>query len=705
MDEATNATARIILVHPHGGTPRRLAGRMERALGRLGHQTMIVDVSRTQLTDMGRRASRAARVIAASFRPDAVVMCGSASTTLVPWQIPTIIASDQADEDTEALHLPPEMDPSDVDAHVQKMLANVLGSVPGNDSASPIRTVLVSGYFGAGNRGDDVIVSTLLEAIEELPDTRVVLASPLPHGAIADYGRPAFDRLDPVQCDRWASIASAVLLGPGGLWDDYSIGSVGGLAGVISGAVRSPAHLVQLPILVKGYGGRLRGVGLGAGPLRDQASRAAVRLSIELADHVDVRDEESKALLTEIAPTCAERIALFPDLAWAAKVPDTADHPVPPWVPDIPWLAFNVRPWGDNRAQQHVWEETCAVAAERGLGIVCVPMQDQDAAMMRSFEPPDDVHVSHMPIGATHREFIATLAGAQVVVAMRLHASILGHVAATPCVGVSYHPKVTSHYVDVGRGDYVVDVEFAPGGLADRIRRALEQGVDERHTARVRERRRGAEDSLEQLRAYLRALPGVGISEVWDADPLPTSRRTTLELSGGLVELGEAPVSGHNPLALEREVLVESEPTDGNGLVIAMTARAPRRGDTVQAEIDVATTAGVGYRLSLHLQPRCRESATLIGRMVHEVLFDGTLVLTMDCAEWNPRTSLWITGVARSGSSPLVIRTRAVRDCEDWGWGASAALTIEAVTSEPWGGREAHTSCSNPFAVTAPPLS
>lgn len=704
MDEASNITARVIVVHRRGGASRRLAGLMERALGRLGSQTMVVDAGQTPLTDeLGSHASPAASTIAASFRPDVVVLCAPTSSIRMPWDLPTIAVSDGTDGDTGSLQLPPELDVEEQYARVADAMACALGRTSDNGTAFPIRTVLVSGYFGAGNRGDDVIVSTLLEAIEALPNTRVVLASPLPHRAIADYGRPAFDRLNLVQCDRWASIASAVLLGPGGLWDDYSIGSVGGLAGVVSGAVRSPAHLVQLPILVKGYGGRFRGVGLGAGPLRDEASRAAVRLSIELADHVDVRDEESRELLTEIAPAFAERIGLVPDLAWAVNLSDQPEHSDLPWVPDTPWIVFNVRPWGDNRAQQQAWNETCTVAAEKALAIVCVPMQDQDAAMMRSFEPPEEVQVSHMPIDASQAEFMATLAGAEAVVAMRLHTSILGHVAATPGVAVSYHPKVTSHYADVGRGDYVVDVEFVPGELAHRVRRALGQGVGELHAARVRERRRAAQDSLEQLCTYLGALPGVAINEVWDAVPPSTSRRATLELSGALVQLRDAAVSGHNLLLDERVVSIESGSTDKGGLVIAMTDRSPHRGDTVQAMINISTPAGHAYRVSLHLQTRCGESDTLTGRMVHEVLVEDTLVLTMDCAEWKPRTSLWITGVAKAGSTSLTIRTRALRDCEDWGWGASAALTIEAVSTEPWDGRGEHTSSSNPFAITAPP--
>lgn len=709
MAAAMGAMTRVVVVHDRRPGTRTLAECMERTLVRLGCHAMVIDLTKTPLADEPTGdASVAAKVVAQTFRPHMVFLCGAVPPAQVPWDFPTIVVSDAPEVvgETDRLFLDADADAAEIDARVAETLNCVGGATRVASTESRIRTVLVSGYFGAGNRGDDVIVATLLEAIDELPGTRIVLASPLPHRAIADYGRPAFDRLDPYECNRWASIASAVLLGPGGLWDDYSIDSVGGLAGAISGAARSPAHLVQLPILVKGHGGRFRGVGLGAGPLRDQESRAAVRLSVELSDQVSVRDWESRDLLATIAPELSERIDESPDFAWAMTLPENQGPTDLPWLPDIPWLVFNARPWGDNnRAQQQMWNETCAVAMEAGLAVVCVPMQDQDAELMRSLETPEEVHINHMPTTATHSEFIRTLAGAEAVVAMRLHASLLGHLTRTPGVGVSYHPKVASHYADVDRGDYVVEVDFAPGDVASRVRRALEQGIDTCHAERIGERRRAAEESLEHLRAYLDGLPGAMIGKTWNSMPPPEQRRRTLGLAGTLIPLEGCGVSGRNLLSTGRQVPVESRLTDEGGLVIAMTDRAPLRGDMVETVVDIPTTTGGPYRVSLHLQPLCQESRKLTGRIVHEVLIEDTLVLAMDCAEWKPLTSLWIVAVAKADGTSMTVRTQALKDCENWGWGASSSLTVEAVTIAPWGGQGEHTSSSNPFAVTAPPPS
>ena len=703
MEGVLIVPTKVVIIHRPDAIAKNLAERAERALGGLGVQTLLVDVSRTTLSvESGERAAAAWLKISSVFRPDAVVLCGTESVSDETWGLPWIVVSDDPgdggvqlsqggidDENTEQL---------------ERALARAIGRPVSPSSLHEIRTILVSGYFGAGNRGDDVIVTTLLEAIEQVSNTRTVLASPLPHQAITDYGRPAFDRLDAHECERWASVASAVVLGPGGLWDDYSIDSVGGFSGTINGATRSPAHLVQLPILVKGYGGQFLGVGLGAGPLRDGASRAAVRLSIELADHVSVRDEQSRQLLTDIAPGLTDRMELSPDLAWAATVPAAIDHGQLPWLPSGSWVVLNVRPWMDDTVQRAVWDETCAVARSRGLAVVCVPMQEQDAVLMQRLEPHKGVSVTHMPSSATHAEFMTTLTGADAIVAMRLHTSMLGHSVGVPGVGISYHPKVASHYRDIGRDAFVVDIKFHPGAVANLLRRALDEGIGEQHAALIQDRRRATERSLEALCAHLHELPARHPDEPWHAmPPAKAPRQPSLELSGTLVPLDAAVVTGRNLLRGERDVLVESRGTGIHGLEIAMTDRAPQRADVVQAVIRLSVTVAEGYRLALHLQPRCQESAELTGRMVHEILVEDTPVLSFDPAQWRQRTSVWITGTARSERLSIVVRTRATRDCENWGWGASAALTIEAVTTLPWKGQDQLVASSNPFAIVNPP--
>ena len=273
-----------------------------------------------------------------------------------------------------------------------------------------------------------------------------------------------------------------------------------------------------------------------------------------------------------------------------------------------------------------------------------------------------------------------------------------------PGVGVSYHPKVISHYQDIGRDDFVIDIAFHPGSVAVLLHRALDEGIGERHSALIRDRRHAAAASLAALSEHVEGLPARHPGEAWYAmPPAETPRQPSLALPGTLVSLDAAVVTGVNLVREQREVPVESRGAGDHGLEIAMTDRAPQQCDVVQAAIEVPVTTATGYRVALHLQSRCREAPELVGRMVHEILVGDTPVLSFDPSQWRQRTSVWITGTATSEALPIVVRTRATRDCEDWGWGASAALTIEAVTTAAWNGHEHKVAASNPFATVNPP--
>ena len=609
------------------------------------------------------------------FRPEAIVACQAAVPTGV--QVPV-------------LHLPDGDDGA---------IEHALNSFAAISHADPPRTVLVSGYFGAHNRGDDVIVTALLAELSRTENSRVIMATPEAPAAIRVYGLPAIDRLDAVTCNRWASIASAVLLGPGGLWDDYSISTVQGFAGTISGAPRSPAHLVQLPLLVRGHGGRFLGVGLGAGPLRDQDSQAAVRLALELADSVGVRDPESRDLLAGLLPEAADRLVLSPDLGWAAPVPEAGLQPR--WVPDGPYLAINLRPWEDGSAQRRLWDAVVDFAAQRGLGVVAVPMQPVDEALMEPWlksAAEEGLLVSLMPTTADHAEFMSTLRGAEALVAMRLHANLLAHSAGTPAVGLSYHPKVASHFADLRRSDFSLPLTAPSEILIDKITSAVDDGLPAELQALVEERRSLAAAELTRIRETVESLPA--------KEPGSTFRSGRAETRTEMAQpawLSPARVTGFNASRPSGEVPIVHtlSPTR---LTFGPAARTHTVGDIAEAVFELPVTAGTGFRATVQLQSLCRQAVELEGNFACEVLLGSDVRYCSDIATWSPRTEVTLTGWSPTSLVTLRVRVRALHNTQDLGWDANAQIRVFRVELAPWGGSGSMSSTTNPLASTAGPV-
>lgn len=682
--------SRLLLLHDGGQASRALADNLEHTLVRLGHEFIRLDLEAlAERFPLVAAAEELSGPIPGRFAPAAVLACSTGELPVWAEGFPVLrVAAGEGGESFDIV-----LDADQPALETDRVLREGL-TANGVLGGSPLRTIVVSGYFGAGNRGDDVLVQTLLHWLGQIPDTRLVLASPDPLAAALDYGFPAFDRGQPFLSAKWAALASAVLLGPGGLWDDYSIRSVGGLAGVVSGATRSPAHLVQLPLLVRGYGGRFRGVGLGAGPLRDDDSRAAVRLSIELADEILVRDEESLRLLKEISPGREGRLRLAPDLAWAAEVPEE-DSPRPRWWPEGRYLAVSLRPWESGADQRAVWDEVVAVALARDLAVLCLPMQPQDADLMGRLPAPEGLRVFHLPPETGHADFMAAVTSAEVMVAMRLHASILGHAVGTPGIGISYHPKVSSHYREVGRSDFVVPMPVPAQALTRLLERVLDGDRHQSAIEGARARREAVEEVLADLVVDLGNLPVRCPSGAWyesvRAEPEPAD---LVALPGAGVPAGKAHVTSGNLEDEDREVGHKSRRETASGLTFQFTQRDPREGDTVTATFRDPVVGG--SRLLVMLKSRCREDVMLAQYVVHEILLGGEVVASFDPALWEPETHLWIATAPDSEPQELSIRTRAVKDCPDWGWGEASSLTVRVRALSGKG--EAGLSSSNPHA-------
>jgi polysaccharide pyruvyl transferase WcaK-like protein len=554
----------------------------------------------------------------------------------------------------------------------------------GNELA---RTVLVSGYFGARNRGDDLLLDAVTRGIEaHVPDAHIVVAAADARAVEAQHGLPAFDRLDPFTSEAWAARASAVVLGPGGLWHDYTIKRAGGVAGIVTGATSSPAHLVQLPIMTVAHGGDFHVFGMGVGPLTDGAAQATVRLAGRLANSVVVRDTASREMLEGINgwPGAVEQA---PDIAYALPLPPAADYGA-----DRRHVAVNVRPWRvEDVGIDRIRDALAAVAGDHGLDIVGVPMQPADEPALEQLLAGLDIpgNVSVLSADAPFDSVVATLASAAAVMSMRLHTNLLAHRLGRPAVGLAYDPKITEHFAELGRHDYALPLSVSTEALTKVLEATIEEAELTAETRRtVAELERGAITALETLSARLSATPVrvAAAGNIPPAPPKPPALLPTGWTSAEIVDLAAGTFVSGNADDPQREVRVAQWLQPSRGLRFSMADGAPRRGDYVAWRLDLPSRPGEGLRVELLLEQRYKERPDRRGRIAYEVRVDGHRLFRQDVAVWKPRNTVWIARVAESDRVRIEVRIVAMRNCEAWNWGPAAATRIEAVRRLPWDG-------------------
>ncbi|MCG6963739.1 MAG: glycosyltransferase [Acidobacteria bacterium] len=314
------------------------------------------------------------------------------------------------------------------------------------------RTILLIGYYGAGNVGDEAVLTAILRELRTLGgDTlRFVVPGEDPEQLTSRHGVESFSMWDGPRLVEALRQVDGVLVGGGGLLHDYSFHDP---LLMFSGRHWGLPYYCGLPWLAAELGLPVMLYAVGIGPLVYPHSREMVRDLGACATAITVRDELSRGELTALGVPAA-RVRVTADPAWGL-VPEAGDLA----GTDIPsgdgWLAVVTRNWpfsgGQERWEKELAEGLTLAARDRGLRLAFVPFQRS------AFAAHDDVRLAErladrvsrvesvvLDDSRTPEEIAAVLGGCEAVVAMRYHAMLLAALASTPSVGIAYDPKVTA---------------------------------------------------------------------------------------------------------------------------------------------------------------------------------------------------------------------------------------------------------------------
>lgn len=358
---------------------------------------------------------------------------------------------------------------------------NILGQ-----SLHRTRYVVISGFYGASNVGDELILRSISERIEAAdPSAQVWVAAENPEQVERNHGLQSFPRKSLADALHAIRTASAVVLGGGGLWHDYTFDRSGGLQGLFQNPQISIAGFGALPLMGRMFDIPFHVVGMGIGPLSDPDAKRMARFLARDADSIMVRDAESAALAAEVCPY-PDRVTQAPDTVYAL---DLQPRPEPEEVAAFRAKGYrivglNLRPWAHTDEQALVDNIAGALAhaaARHPIAVVGIPMQAGqgiDSRMLSAvaLKLGDDVPAVVLRSPLTADQLTATLASLDVLVSMRLHACLLAHRLGRPVVGIAYDPKVANHFSELDRSNFCLQLPLDRGILDAAIAEALSAG-------------------------------------------------------------------------------------------------------------------------------------------------------------------------------------------------------------------------------------
>lgn len=313
--------------------------------------------------------------------------------------------------------------------------------------------ILISGYYGFNNIGDESILRTMIEDLrEKIEDIEITVLSQDPVDTMEKYGVYAVDRMAPMQILRAIRRCDVLLFGGGSLLQDVT--SSTSIFYYLS--ILRMARLFKKKVLLYSQ---------GVGPIKRSLNRRLTARCLRKVDDIAVRDEASAQLLADIGVD-PQRITVTADPVMRAHRGDISrgaellcamgrekdsDRPLMGWAIKSTDLSA---PFLDEVAKSIRW-----LKEERGVDSVLIPFHyEQDAVVVKAIaeKVADDVYT--ITEKYLSDEMLAIIGNLDYLVGVRLHSLIFAAIMEVPALGVSYDPKVDAFMESIG-SRCIADVE------------------------------------------------------------------------------------------------------------------------------------------------------------------------------------------------------------------------------------------------------
>lgn len=361
-------------------------------------------------------------------------------------------------------------------------------------SALPPKRIVMSGYYGFGNAGDEAILRSLCGSVSRnVPGAEITVLSKKPSLTAGECGCRAVARFDPAGVFGAVRRCDVLISGGGSLLQD-------------STSTRSLLYYLWIIHMAERLGKKTVIFANGIGPVTKPRNRERVRRTVERADVVTLRDPDSARELREMG-VCREDVTVEADPVFLLEPAPAARAEEILRASGLPegasFAAVSVRPWNGGGGFPERFAALCdMVRREYGREIVFVAMQpasDGKASLSVMGRMKNRAYL--VSGGCTPGELMAVFGKADAVISMRLHSLIFAARMGTPAVGFVYDPKVESYLDMLGMPSAGSPCGCADGSAERAVRDLLENR--EAHAARIREKyealRKAAEENEKLL--------------------------------------------------------------------------------------------------------------------------------------------------------------------------------------------------------------
>lgn len=273
--------------------------------------------------------------------------------------------------------------------------------------------VLLCGYYGMGNLGDELLLSSCIELLNSLgigPDKIAVMSGSTVYTKKC-YNVESIDRWNLNAVAHAARNSETLLLGGGGIFQDSS-------------SFKSPIYYWLIVKIAQACGCKIWAVGQSVGPLRRWLSWILTKNAFSPCKYISVRDIHSTHFVKKAVLT--NDLALSLDLKPGDCVKDT--------------ILVNFRHTSSGIEYMSA-KDFSAINFPSSSRIIGVGMSKDDAKLMQEMRDKSLIRLDDILV-PTKDEAAELFSRGQYAFGMRLHFGVLCLKASVPCTMVPYDLKV-----------------------------------------------------------------------------------------------------------------------------------------------------------------------------------------------------------------------------------------------------------------------
>lgn len=314
-----------------------------------------------------------------------------------------------------------------------------------------MQEILISGYYGFKNSGDDALLHAIISDLKNTaPDKKAVVLSKNPEETKTIYNVHAISRTNPFAIIYHLLKAKLLISGGGTLIQDAT-------------STKSLIYYLSVIMLSKVFNTKVMLYANGIGPVIQDKNKLITKKILNKTDCITLRDEKSFEVLTSLGVTNPD-IKITADPVFLIQ-PENASkgtkllksYGVPE---NVKILGISVRDWkkSDPDFEQKLAFSIDEICKTHGLFPVFLPLQPKDNQVSKKISgllnTKSVILHEHLSIG----DMLAVISNFHLAIGMRLHMLIYAAKCAVPIVGICYDPKI-SGFMDYAKQDRYVYAE------------------------------------------------------------------------------------------------------------------------------------------------------------------------------------------------------------------------------------------------------